>query len=102
MEGRHHGRGRWRYCHTALDILASGSREGYFQVLDARNGMLLWNTNLGGQITSGPIQRRWSMESRTFATTAGHSLVAFALSRLTRASGSASAGELVTLVVTPS
>ena len=40
---------------TASDLLFTGSREGYFQALDARTGALLWKTNLGAQIISGPI-----------------------------------------------
>ena len=40
---------------TASDLLFSGGREGYFQVLDARTGALLWKVNLGGEIIAGPI-----------------------------------------------
>ena len=40
---------------TAGDVLFTGGREGYFQAIDARNGTLLWKTNLGAQIVSGPI-----------------------------------------------
>ena len=40
---------------TASDLLFSGGREGHFVALDARTGELLWNTNLGGTIASGPI-----------------------------------------------
>ena len=40
---------------TASDLLFSGGREGHFFALDARNGELLWRTNLGGTIASGPI-----------------------------------------------
>jgi alcohol dehydrogenase (cytochrome c) len=40
---------------TASDLLFSGGREGYFQVLDARTGTLLWKVNLGGEIIAGPI-----------------------------------------------
>jgi len=40
---------------TASDLLFTGGREGYFQALDARTGQLLWKTNLGGQIVSGPM-----------------------------------------------
>ena len=47
---------------TASDLLFSGGREGHFVALDARTGELLWNTNLGGTIASGPITYcgRWS------------------------------------------
>src|SRR6185295_8627996 len=40
---------------TAGDVLFTGSREGYFQALDARTGTLLWKASLGSQINSGPI-----------------------------------------------
>jgi alcohol dehydrogenase (cytochrome c) len=63
---------------TASDLLFTGGREGYFQVLDARTGALLWKTNLGGQIVNGPIT--YAVDGRQYvATIAGHSLVAFAL-----------------------
>src|SRR6185437_14319404 len=34
---------------TASDLLFTGNREGYFQVLDARTGKLLWRATTGGQ-----------------------------------------------------
>jgi alcohol dehydrogenase (cytochrome c) len=40
---------------TASDLLFSGGREGHFFALDARTGDLLWRTNLGGTVASGPI-----------------------------------------------
>ncbi len=40
---------------TASDLLFAGGREGNFFALDARNGSLLWNTNLGGTVASGPM-----------------------------------------------
>ena len=40
---------------TASNLLFTGGREGYFQALDARTGALLWKTNLGAAINSGPI-----------------------------------------------
>ena len=40
---------------TASDLLFSGGREGHFFALDARTGELLWRTNLGGTIASGPM-----------------------------------------------
>ncbi len=43
---------------TASDLLFTGGREGYFQALDARTGALLWKTNLGAAINSGPITYR--------------------------------------------
>jgi alcohol dehydrogenase (cytochrome c) len=40
---------------TASDLLFTGSREGNFFSLDARNGALLWKVNLGGTVASGPV-----------------------------------------------
>ena len=40
---------------TASDLLFSGSRDGSFYALDARDGHLLWQTNLGPSIAAGPI-----------------------------------------------
>jgi alcohol dehydrogenase (cytochrome c) len=40
---------------TASDLLFTGSREGYFYALDARNGSELWRTSLGGQGANGPM-----------------------------------------------
>src|SRR4030095_1385879 len=39
---------------TASDLLFTGNREGFFFVLDARNGNLLWKLNAGGQASSTP------------------------------------------------
>lgn len=39
---------------TATDLLITGGREGYFHVLDAQNGDLLYSKNLGGQIVMAP------------------------------------------------
>ena len=63
---------------TASDLLFTGGREGYFQVLDARNGALLWKTNLGAQIVNGPIA--YEVDRKQYVVTiAGLSLVAFGL-----------------------
>ena len=43
---------------TGSDLLFTGGREGFFQALDARTGALLWKTNLGAAINSGPISFR--------------------------------------------
>lgn len=40
---------------TASDILFSGGRNGEFYALDARDGKLLWQTNLGPSVMSGPM-----------------------------------------------
>ena len=63
---------------TASDLLFTGSREGYFQALDARTGQLLWKASLGGQIVNGPITYEVA-GNQYVATISGHSLVAFAL-----------------------
>ena len=63
---------------TASDLLFTGGREGYFHVLDARKGTLLWKTNLGAQIVGGPIT--YEVEGKQYvATIAGLSLVTFGL-----------------------
>ena len=63
---------------TASDVLFSGGREGYFQALDARNGTLLWKSNLGAQITNGPIT--YEVDGKQYvATIAGLSLCVFGL-----------------------
>ena len=63
---------------TASDLLFTGGREGYFQALDARSGTLLWRTNLGGQIVSGPMTYQVDGK-QDVATISGNNLVAFAL-----------------------
>lgn len=63
---------------TASDVLFTGGREGYFQALDARNGALLWKTNLGGQIVTGPMT--YEVDGKQYvATIAGQVLIAFGL-----------------------
>jgi alcohol dehydrogenase (cytochrome c) len=62
------GREKWKFkmtdvtdsgiLTTGSDLLFTGGREGYFQALDARTGTLLWKTNLGAAINSGPISYR--------------------------------------------
>ncbi len=61
---------------TASDLPFTGGREGYFQVLDARNGSLLWKTNLGAGIMNGPIT--YQVDGRQYvAVIAGLSLSVF-------------------------
>jgi alcohol dehydrogenase (cytochrome c) len=43
---------------TASNVLFSGARDGSFYALDARDGKLLWETNLGPSIAAGPITYR--------------------------------------------
>jgi alcohol dehydrogenase (cytochrome c) len=40
---------------TGSDVLFSGSRDGNFYALDARDGKLLWKTNLGPSVAAGPM-----------------------------------------------
>jgi alcohol dehydrogenase (cytochrome c) len=40
---------------TDSDVLFSGGRDGAFYALDARDGKLLWETNLGPSVSAGPI-----------------------------------------------
>ena len=40
---------------TASDLLSAGGKEGNFFGLNARDGALLWHTNLGGTVASGPV-----------------------------------------------
>jgi alcohol dehydrogenase (cytochrome c) len=63
---------------TGSDLVFTGGREGYFQALDARTGTLLWRTNLGGQIVSGPMS--YQVNGKQYVSVvAGLSLVTFAL-----------------------
>jgi outer membrane protein assembly factor BamB len=36
-------------------VLFSGGRDGAFYALDARDGKLLWETNLGPSVSAGPM-----------------------------------------------
>jgi len=63
---------------TATDVLFTGSREGHFHALDARNGELLWRANLGGQIANGPMT--YAVNGVQYvAVAAGNALSVFAL-----------------------
>jgi alcohol dehydrogenase (cytochrome c) len=63
---------------TALDLLFSGGRDGYFLTLDARTGKLLWKASLVGQINSGAMS--YSVNGKQYiAVAAGASLFAFAM-----------------------
>jgi outer membrane protein assembly factor BamB len=63
---------------TASDLLFVGGREGFFQALDARSGVLLWKASLGGEMAAGPIT--YAIDGKQFvAIAAGHSLFSFAL-----------------------
>jgi outer membrane protein assembly factor BamB len=36
-------------------VLFAGGRDGQFVALDARDGKLLWETNLGPSVSAGPV-----------------------------------------------
>jgi alcohol dehydrogenase (cytochrome c) len=63
---------------TASDLLITGGREGYLQILDARTGTLLWKTNLGAQVRQNPITYAVNGKQH-IAVIAGLSLFVFAL-----------------------
>ena len=63
---------------TGPDLLFTGGREGYFQALDARTGALLWKTQLGAAINSGPISYRIG-NKQYVSVVSGLSLFVFAL-----------------------
>ena len=63
---------------TASDLVFSGGREGYFYALNARTGVELWRTSLGGQVNSGPMS--YMVDGKQYiAVAAGSSLFAFRL-----------------------
>ena len=63
---------------TSTDLLFSGNREGYFMVLDARTGKLLWKRYLGGAVLSSPVT--YLVDGRQLVSIAcGQSLFTFAL-----------------------
>jgi alcohol dehydrogenase (cytochrome c) len=63
---------------SAIDLLVTGGREGYLQILDARTGTLLWKSNLGAQMLNGPIT--YEVNGKQYiAALAGLSLFSFTL-----------------------
>ena len=82
------GREKWKYkmtdvtesgiLTTGSDLLFTGGREGFFQALNARTGELLWKTQLGASINSGPITYR--IGNRQYVSiVSGLSMFVFAL-----------------------
>jgi alcohol dehydrogenase (cytochrome c) len=83
------GMKRWTYRHstqstetgvltTASDVLFSGGRDGSFFALDARNGRLLWQTNLGPSVAAGPMT--YAVNGQQYVSVmAGSSLFTFGL-----------------------
>lgn len=63
---------------TAGNVLFVGSREGYFVALNARDGSLLWKTDLGGPMLMGPVT--YSVDGNQYVgINAGNSLFVFGL-----------------------
>lgn len=63
---------------TASDLLFTGSREGYFSALNAKDGTLLWKISAGGEIAMGPMT--YSVNGKQYVVfAAGASLFSFAL-----------------------
>ena len=63
---------------TASDVLFSGGRDGAFYALDARDGKLLWETNLGPSVSAGPMT--FSVNGKQYVSVqAGSSLFTFSL-----------------------
>ena len=63
---------------TSTDLLFSGNREGYFMVLNARSGKLLWKRYLGGAVLASPIS--YLVDGRQMVTIAsGRGLFTFSL-----------------------
>ena len=63
---------------TASDLLFTGGREGFFQVLDARTGKLLWKVAAGGEIAMGPMT--YQVNGKQYvAFAAGSSLFVYGL-----------------------
>jgi alcohol dehydrogenase (cytochrome c) len=63
---------------TASDVLFSGSRDGAFYALDARDGKLLWQTNLGPSVAAGPMS--YSVNGKQYVSImVGSSLFTFGL-----------------------
>jgi alcohol dehydrogenase (cytochrome c) len=63
---------------TASDVLFSGSRDGMFYALDARDGKLLWQTNLGPSVAAGPMS--YSVNGKQYVSImVGSSLFTFGL-----------------------
>ena len=63
---------------TSTGLLLSGNREGHFFALNVKDGKLLWNKYLGGQVASSPVT--WSVDGQQYVSIAsGHALFTFGL-----------------------
>jgi alcohol dehydrogenase (cytochrome c) len=63
---------------TASNVLFGGGRDGQFVALDARDGKLLWETNLGPSVSAGPMS--YMVNGKQFISVqAGSALYTFGL-----------------------
>jgi len=63
---------------TASNVLFGGGRDGQFVALDARDGKLLWETNLGPSVSAGPMS--YQLNGKQYISIqAGTALYTFAL-----------------------
>ena len=63
---------------TSTNVLFSGGRDGAFYALDARDGKMLWQTNLGPSVAAGPMT--FSVAGKQYVSVqAGSSLFTFML-----------------------
>jgi len=63
---------------TASNVLFAGGRDGQFIALDARDGKLLWETNLGPSVSAGPMS--YMVNGKQYVSVqCGTSLYTFAL-----------------------
>jgi glucose dehydrogenase len=59
-------------------VLFTGGRDGQFVALDARDGKLLWETNLGPSVSAGPMS--YQVNGKQYISIqAGNSLFTFGL-----------------------
>jgi glucose dehydrogenase len=70
---------------TAGNVLFTGSREGYFIALNAKDGKPLWKADLGGPMLMGPVT--YSVDGKQYmAINAGNNLFVFGLRSTTNQS----------------
>jgi alcohol dehydrogenase (cytochrome c) len=63
---------------TASNVLFAGGRDGQFVALDARDGKLLWETNLGPSVSAGPMT--YAVNGKQYVSVqAGNNLYTFTL-----------------------
>lgn len=63
---------------TASNLLFAGGRDGQFVALDARDGRLVWETNLGPSVSAGPMT--YMVDGKQYVSIqAGASLYTFTL-----------------------